>query len=322
MLPVVAFVIVCLLNSVLALALKKACQLLLPQKYYPFASEFCCTFIVVANVFENGNMIESYGMTSFALTLFLLIWIYMNLFDAFANPLSTFDQVWNKKKPFWEGVAIVVCQVAGGCLGGRFIILLWGYMQLTNQHISRSEFLSQTCQSTNQVLLWQGMAVEMLFTVILRVIASFVTGKSWERATNSFASVVAVVIGLEWTGSMINPALATAMTYNCENHPFYEHVLVYWVAPFTGSILSDFIEDFLHGPGWRDKDQTIPGGQQAVTKTTRKRKTKKSTKAKKNNNREPVGSSQGKNGTGVSPKRRKRKDANNNNSKRKTNVGV
>lgn len=121
---------------------------------------------------------------------------------------------------------------------------------------------------------------------------------------------------------MINPALATAMTYNCENHPFYEHVLVYWVAPFTGSILSDFIEDFLHGPGWRDKDQTIPGGQQAVTKTTRKRKTKKSTKAKKNNNRDPVGSSQGKNSTGVSPKRRKRKDANNNNSKRKTNVGV
>lgn len=114
MLPFVVFLAMCLLTSALALALKKACQFLLPQKYYPFASEFCCTFIVVANVFENGNMIESYGLSVFAVTLFLLILIYMNLFDAFANPVSTFDLVWNKKKPLWDGVFTIICQVAGG----------------------------------------------------------------------------------------------------------------------------------------------------------------------------------------------------------------
>jgi glycerol uptake facilitator-like aquaporin len=44
--------------------------------------------------------------------------------------------------------------------------------------------------------------------------------------------------GLEWTGMMFNPALATALTYNCKGHQLYEHIIVYWMGPFIGTILS------------------------------------------------------------------------------------
>lgn len=37
--------------------------------------------------------------------------------------------------------------------------------------------------------------MEMGFTVVIRIVASFVSGAKWERMINSFASVLVVVIG-------------------------------------------------------------------------------------------------------------------------------
>ena len=36
----------------------------------------------------------------------------------------------------------------------------------------------------------------------------------------------------------VNPALATAATYNCKGHTLDEHILVYWVGPFIGVLAS------------------------------------------------------------------------------------
>ena len=46
------------------------------------------------------------------------------------------------------------------------------------------------------------------------------------------------ITGLEWTGMMFNPALATALTYNCKGHHVYEHIVVYWLGPFLGTVFS------------------------------------------------------------------------------------
>lgn len=317
MFPFIVFVGVCVLNFVLAIGLKEIGKLLFRKEYHHYVCEFCCSFIVVANVYENGNIIAEYGVSSFAVTLFALILIYMHIFDASASPISIFDEVWNRKRPVGDGALTMVFQVAGACLGARFMVYLWGSLQLTDQHVSKAEFLSKTCQSTNQVTIWEGFAVEMLFTMILRIVASYSSGIWLERSLNSFASVAVVVIGLDWTGSMINPALATAMTYNCENHPFYEHLLVYWVAPFTGSILSDYVEDYLHGAGWRDKDQ-VSGEEQQAVKTNRKRKTKRKSSRSKKSSWDQTALSV----NNVSPKKRKQKEANSNSSsQRKVNVG-
>ena len=41
------------------------------------------------------------------------------------------------------------------------------------------------------------------------------------------------LLGVEWTGMMFNPALASALTFNCRSHPIGEHLLVYWVSPLA-----------------------------------------------------------------------------------------
>ncbi len=46
------------------------------------------------------------------------------------------------------------------------------------------------------------------------------------------------VTGLSWTGMNVNPALATATTYNCKGHSLLEHVVVYWCGPFLGVLAS------------------------------------------------------------------------------------
>ena len=50
------------------------------------------------------------------------------------------------------------------------------------------------------------------------------------------------ISGLEWTGMMFNPALASALTFNCRNHPIIEHFIVYWIAPLMTIATMEFIK--------------------------------------------------------------------------------
>ncbi|PIK43728.1 putative aquaporin-12A-like [Apostichopus japonicus] len=58
-------------------------------------------------------------------------------------------------------------------------------------------------------------------------------GRIRNAVCDASVQVGIILIGLEWTGMMFNPALASALTFNCVNHPLLDHLLVYWVAPMA-----------------------------------------------------------------------------------------
>lgn len=44
-----------------------------------------------------------------------------------------------------------------------------------------------------------------------------------------------------FSGGYFNPALATSLKYNCQGNSFMEHMVVYWLGAFVGSVASVFL---------------------------------------------------------------------------------
>lgn len=305
-------------NFVLVLSVRSLVRRFSSKDFYPYCAEVLSSFLMVANTHENGNVYGQYGIGLYSVCLFTLMMAYPGVCDCLANPILVFDRWWNKKMSLADSVLKIMAQVTGALLAARYMTWLWKTIALSEYQVARANYLSLTCDSANKVSVPEAMMVELMAASVLRIFASYsVGGQYYQRYFNALATIFVILAGLDWTGSMINPALATAMTYNCENHPFYEHLLVYWVAPFTGSILSDYVEDYLHGAGWRDKDQ-VSGEEQQAVKTNRKRKTKRKSSRSKKSSWDQTALSV----NNVSPKKRKQKEANSNsNSQRKVNVG-
>ena len=66
---------------------------------------------------------------------------------------------------------------------------------------------------------------------------------------------------MNWTGMNVNPALATASTYNCKGHTLLEHIIVYWVGPCLGvlasiALFNHFLDEYSAGEKVKDIDET------------------------------------------------------------------
>ena len=58
----------------------------------------------------------------------------------------------------------------------------------------------------------------------------------------------------------VNPALATASTYNCKGHTLLEHIVVYWIGPCLGvlasiALFNHVLDEYSAGEKVKDIDE-------------------------------------------------------------------
>lgn len=154
-----------------------------------------------------------------------------------ANPLSFIDHYYMAGKrclfsPFFI-VWNISAQLVGSLLAHPLSRLFWG--KTYSQHHNR--IMLMECKTSLEVPFAQGLLVEF-FTTLVAWMSDSVTPLKWKPPVRSAVSISLVLTFLNTSGSWMNPAMATAHTFNCEGHEdHWEHFITYWLGPFMAVIL-------------------------------------------------------------------------------------
>ncbi|XP_070536645.1 aquaporin-11-like [Ptychodera flava] len=231
-----ACVVFVALTTVLVYFLRALYRRVLPAKYHVYAAEMLSCFQLVAGVLEGDIIMDAYGIIGYAFYLFCLFVSFSLTFDGSASVCCVWEDMLARRTSLLAGHVKIACQLIGGLMAPTYVKKFWT-LAMSETHLARSELLSLPCQSALKVSILPGMMAEMLATLISTlVIHVHFGGDRYAMYIESLVSVTIVVIGLEWTGMMFNPALATSLTYSCENQALVDHLLVYWFAPFLAVV--------------------------------------------------------------------------------------
>ncbi|XP_022099881.1 aquaporin-11-like [Acanthaster planci] len=268
------FSLVILLSTfLLTQALRVATSTILPRSIYQFVAEFLCTFQLTSCVYENGIVLGTHGTWVYAFGIFCLGLGYSLTFDAFGNPAAIFEQILKRKISVLNGALKMAAEVVGGLLAFRYMLFVWHTFAPSSVHINHAKMVRVSCVSALQVNLLTGALVEAIAMFVSRSVAGIgLGGPKYYKMVNAFTTAVVVVSGLEWTGMMFNPALATALTYNCKGHQLYEHIIVYWMGPFIGTILSILVFYYIMEE-YEQGQKSVPAHVQDKNGLTTKEKT-------------------------------------------------
>lgn len=220
----------------------------LPRASYPYAAEFVDTFLMVCCLYENG-MVLKLGLLPFALCLLTLSIVYAFLFEGFANPAVVLDYVIRRKVSFVAGVILVMLELIAAICAHRYTTFVWKTFAPSSRHYQAAtvEMLAENCSSGLNVSPLIGFALEMSSVAFLKLVAGYYHGgRRFWRIFNGVISVVIIIFGLEYTGAPMNPILGFASGWGCRDHWFPSHLFVYWLGPFLGISIGDWVvENFM-----------------------------------------------------------------------------
>ncbi|XP_075259500.1 putative aquaporin-12A [Convolutriloba macropyga] len=220
----------------------------LPTNYQFITEEFICTFQIVAGVKEGDIVLDSTNNAAYFVFLFALFASFGLSFEESDGSGGTCG-LWELY--FFENISLPKCiiasmlQIMGGFAGLFYIKLFWRVIGLGSYHMKMFKHSTEDiCESAMQSTLYEGMVAEFTATILFSIYSnslrnsSLISSGKRSAYFDSFVTSVIVIVGMDYTGMMFNPALATTLTFNCKGHPMSEHVMVYWVAPFIATLLS------------------------------------------------------------------------------------
>ncbi|XP_071484111.1 aquaporin-11-like [Diadema antillarum] len=237
--------------------LRAVCRRTLPRPSYQYAVELIDTFQLVCCLFENG-MVLRLGLLPFATVLFILTILYALIFEGFANPAAVLDYILRGKLTAVAGILTILVELLGAIAAYRYTTFIWKSSWAPSPrhfHAATVEMISENCSAGLNVSPFVGFAVEMLSVTFLKLVAGvFQGGRRFWRLINAVISVLVVIYGLDYTGALMNPVLGFALGWGCHDHQVPTHLLVYWLGPFTGILVGDWLVDtFLTSTAKKDR---------------------------------------------------------------------
>jgi len=190
---------------------------------------------------EQGIILQNYGILPWSFCLFcVVVWQVVAWPDRSSSPVPhilTF-KVWGF---FRTGIML-----AASLMSYRYMGIIWEF-GMSELHLGRVAKTSlDHChfpfKHTSIALLvfsefvgsiFLGMACEKILTndkVINNDPNRYLRG-----LLIGFLVVAAVVLGMDVSGAMYNPTLATLLLGGCAGHTTLEHVIVYWISPTAGA---------------------------------------------------------------------------------------
>jgi len=205
---------------------------------------------------EQGVILENYGIYTWAFCLFLFV-VYQFLFwgGVSASPVGHLQAGLTGQMPAGQVVVRVGVMLLASLASYTHMTTVWD-LEASNNHSGRA----LATRAGVCVLPWGGtpryqiLWSELFGTLVLSILIPKISNnakltnndhKFHYRACLISASIVLVVIaGMDISGGMYNPTLATLLLGGCTGLSWFEHITVYWAGPVMGSCLAPKLTSF------------------------------------------------------------------------------
>jgi len=202
-----------------------------------------CAFELGCVALEQGVLMEQHGLAVWAVSLILVVTWQVAGWDGVSPSPSCY---------FLEGSPLgfsrVVAMLVGSLLSYRHITTIWA-AELSMLHKGRAVATATGVCS----LPWKNKAIymvmftelvgSMLLTIIPRYVLEHKTlanndPKKILRGAIIGLTVLTIVMGgMDHSGAMFNPTLATLLVGGCVGYTTTQHIMVYWMTPIVGAAL-------------------------------------------------------------------------------------
>lgn len=264
--PVVTWsLVVASVSLLLAQTLRYILKRLLGKEVFKLVDEFLASFQNSVCILELGVVSSLYGFRSWVGITSIFIFSALKHFTFirgkyFANPLGFIDSFYNAGKTCLHSplfmILVVAIQILAAVAAHPFVKLLWGrsYSEFHNK------ILFSDCKTTLEVSFMHGFIVEILTTFVAWS-TDYFTPVNKKPPIRSAVSLALALIFEGTSGVWMNPAVASAHTFNCTGHDnAWEHVITYWLGPFVAVILFYEMKELVHnlknGKGTFNKKST------------------------------------------------------------------
>ncbi|XP_040282350.1 aquaporin-11 [Bufo gargarizans] len=190
----------------------------------------CCT----REMFLFGTLGGIQPWQGLALTYLLTVVHCLTFQGATCNPCGSLEQWLRAQSPGSHIILRVAAQFIGAALSRVLMPNIWllGFSPLHEW--------KDGCRSPLNMAPWQGALVEMTCALSLFLAMHFLPRvKSQYRPHVVALTITAIVYeGGPRTGALFNPALAFAVVFLCQGNSLVQYILVYWVGPIIGTVVS------------------------------------------------------------------------------------
>jgi len=202
-----------------------------------------CAFELGCVCLEQGVLMQTAGLGVWALSLFLVVvWQIIGLEGQSPNSIP------HMLEGSGRGLLCVLIMLACSLLSYRHMSNIWA-AELVGIHKGQSVAIStEVCdipwKHTHFYLI---VLSELLGTFVLNIIPPLIlenqtlanndSSKLLRAGLVGVTVVTTVMTGMNTSGSMFNPTLASLLVGGCSGLSHGQHFLVYWVTPLIGAVL-------------------------------------------------------------------------------------
>lgn len=218
-----------------------------------------CAFELGCVALEQGVLMEQYGLAIWAVSLILVvIWQVAGWDGISPSPMG------HILEGSTLGFLRVGSMLVGSLLSYRHMTTIWT-AELTGLHRGRA-FATATGVCS---LPWKNKAIymvilsEMVGSILLTIIPRYVLehktlanndpNKVVRGAIIGLAVLIIVMAGMDQSGAMFNPTLATLLIGGCVGYTTTQHILVYWITPIIGAAIGTALYPVIAGTGDKEK---------------------------------------------------------------------
>jgi len=226
---------------------------LLPDNLKAIVLSGICAFELGCVSLEQGVLLEHYGYFVWAVSLVLVVtWQVVGWEGISPNALPYMLE----KNSI--GALRTLTMLACGLLSYRHMQAIW-QTEVSGLHRGRAHTTSsQVCAlpwaqlSLHKVLLCE-LAGSILLTYLPRYLLEHETltnndpSKVYRGLLVGVTVLIVVTFGMDTSGAMFNPTLATILIGGCAGYSWWQHLLIYWLTPVLGAIIAGYIP-MAHGP--------------------------------------------------------------------------
>eukprot|EP00112_Aurelia_sp_Birch-Aquarium-sp1_P019886 Seg5006.2 transcript_id=Seg5006.2/GoldUCD/mRNA.D3Y31 product=Aquaporin-11 protein_id=Seg5006.2/GoldUCD/D3Y31 len=226
----------------LAQILRRILRIFLREEIFKIVDEFLAAMQCSIGILECGVVSGAFGPWSWFSIMSVFIFSTVKHFTFIkgkyvANPCSFIDRFYNAGKVCPDSPAFIIAIVGAQLIGALFAHpvsrLLWGKTYSTYHNT----VMFAECQSTLEVPFLYGFGVEF-FTTFIAWASDSMTPIIWKPPVRSAVSISLALTFMKTSGAWMNPAAATAHTFNCTGHDNpWEHFVAYWLGPYMAVIV-------------------------------------------------------------------------------------
>merc|ERR1719400_1083216 len=102
--------------------------------------------------------------------------------------------------------------------------------------------------------LLQAMGCELVGTFLPSLIidnqtlANNDSSRVWRGVLVAVTVLTVVISGMETSGAMYNPTLASLLVGGCKGFSTGQHLLVYWITPLVGAAFASVLQQYINRP--------------------------------------------------------------------------